>query len=382
MNIRSKLPDVGTTIFSVMSAMAAEHGAINLSQGFPDFDGPDYLLQRLQFHLSNGANQYAPMTGVLPLREAIAEKCADLYGIDVHPEHEVTVMSGATEALFAAIAAFVGEGDEVILFDPAYDSYRPAVQLMGGVPVHIPLCEERGFALDFDALQAALSHKTRLLVINTPHNPSGAVLSADDLDRLATLLAPYDTLLLSDEVYEHMVFDGEQHCTVAAHKALRERSIAVSSFGKTYHVTGWKIAYTLAPPALSAEIRKLHQYLTFSTFTPAQLALADMLREQPQHHRELPNFYQQKRDFFLQAMKDSRFEMQASAGTYFQLARYEAISTLADTEFCEYLTKEVGVAAIPLSVFCQQPMQQRWVRFCFAKNDATLQQAADKLCLL
>jgi methionine aminotransferase len=378
--INSKLPEVGTTIFTVMSAMAAECGAINLSQGYPDFDGPDYLLERLQYHLTHGANQYAPMAGVAALREAIAGKYAADNGMD--PDSEVTVMSGATEALFAAISAFVSAGDEVIMFDPAYDSYRPAVQLMGGVPVHIPLIEEQGFAIDFDALQARLSNKTRILFINTPHNPSGAVISKEDLDRLAALLAPFDTLLLSDEVYEHMVYDNAAHFSVMSHPQLRERSIAVSSFGKTYHVTGWKIAYTLAPPALTKELRKLHQYITFSTFTPAQLALADMLREQPEHHRELPGFYQRKRDYFLQQMRDSRFEMVPSAGTYFQLARYDAISDMPDTEFCEYLTREVGVAAIPLSVFCQQPMQQRWVRFCFAKNEETLQEAAEKLCRL
>lgn len=380
--LQSKLPNVGTTIFTIMSTMAAKHNAINLSQGYPDFDCPPKLLERINYYLRHGANQYAPMAGVPALREAIAEKTSSLYRCDVCPDQEITITSGATEALFAAIAATVHAGDEVLIFDPAYDSYAPVVALMGGVAIHIPLLEDDHFSLDFVALEAALNDRTRLIIINTPHNPTGSVLSMAGLDRLAALVGSTNTLILSDEVYEHMVYDGAEHASVLRHADLRERSIDVSSFGKTYHVTGWKVAYMIAPIGLTAEIRKLHQYLTFSTFTPAQFALADFLRDEPEHYLSLPDFYQSKRDVFRCAMQASRFQLAPCTGTYFQLARYDAISDISDTQFCEYLTKEVGVAAIPLSVFSKQATRHQWLRFCFAKNDETLLSAAEKLCQL
>lgn len=375
----TKLPKVGTTIFSVMSQMAAEHQAINLSQGFPDFDGPKALLEGVGRYIAQGANQYAPMTGVPALREAIAAKVARLYHNTICPNNEVTVTSGATEALFAAIAAVVRSGDEVIIFDPAYDSYEPAIELNGGTARRLQL-QPPAFRIDWQLLKDTINANTRMIIINTPHNPTGTTLSADDLTQLADLVRDTNILLLSDEVYEHIVFDGEQHQSIAAHPELYQRSFVVSSFGKTYHTTGWKIGYCIAPPALSAEFRKVHQYLTFSTATPMQLALADILRDEPAHYEQLPAFYQHKRDLFCELISESRFTFSASAGTYFQLVDYSQISDLPDVEFCQWLIKEAGVAAIPVSVFCQTPPAMRLIRFCFAKDDQTLQQAAARIC--
>ena len=375
----TKLPKVGTTIFSVMSQMAAEHQAINLSQGFPDFDGPKALLEGVGRYIAQGANQYAPMTGVPALREAIAAKVARLYHNTICPNNEVTVTSGATEALFAAIAAVVRSGDEVIIFDPAYDSYEPAIELNGGTARRLQL-QPPAFRIDWQLLKDTINANTRMIIINTPHNPTGTTLSADDLTQLADLVRDTNILLLSDEVYEHIVFDGEQHQSIAAHPELYQRSFVVSSFGKTYHTTGWKIGYCIAPPALSAEFRKVHQYLTFSTATPMQLALADILRDEPAHYEQLPAFYQHKRDLFCELINESRFTFSASAGTYFQLVDYSQISDLPDVEFCQWLIKEAGVAAIPVSVFCQTPPAMRLSRICFAKDDQTLQQAAARIC--
>ena len=375
----SKLPQVGTTIFSVMSQLANDAGAINLSQGFPDFDGPEYLRKRVAHYIENGANQYAPMTGIPALRTAIADKVERIYGRVTCAESEVTVTSGATEALFAAIAAVVQAGDEVIVFDPAYDSYEPAIQLNGGKAIHLAL-NPPTFSIDWRALKAAINPRTRMLVINSPHNPTGAVLSADDLEQLAEIVCDTDILILSDEVYEHISFDGLPHQSVLRHPELSARSFVVSSFGKTYHTTGWKVGYCIAPAILSTELRKVHQYLTFSTVTPVQLALADMMNEMPEHYEELPAFYQQKRDLFCQLMEGSRFSCVKTSGTYFQLMDYSAISDLPDTEFCRWLIEEAGVAAIPISVFSEAPMETRLVRFCFAKSDDTLQAAAEKLC--
>lgn len=375
----SKLPQVGTTIFSVMSQLANDAGAINLSQGFPDFDGPEYLRKRVAHYIENGANQYAPMTGIPALRTAIADKVERIYGRVTCAESEVTVTSGATEALFAAIAAVVQAGDEVIVFDPAYDSYEPAIQLNGGKAIHLAL-NPPTFSIDWRALKAAINSRTRMIVINSPHNPTGAVLSADDLEQLAEIVRDTDILILSDEVYEHISFDGLPHQSVLRHPELSARSFVVSSFGKTYHTTGWKVGYCIAPAILSTELRKVHQYLTFSTVTPVQLALADMMNEMPEHYEELPAFYQQKRDLFCQLMEGSRFSCVKTSGTYFQLMDYSAISDLPDTEFCRWLIEEAGVAAIPISVFSEAPMETRLVRFCFAKSDDTLQAAAEKLC--
>ncbi|SFR02639.1 methionine aminotransferase [Enterobacter sp. kpr-6] len=378
---QSKLPALGTTIFTRMSALAQEYQAINLSQGFPDFDGPRYLQERLAHHVAAGANQYAPMTGVAALREAIADKTDALYGYKPDANSEVTVTAGATEALYAAITALVRAGDEVICFDPSYDSYAPAVELSGGVLKRIAL-QPPHFAVDWQAFAALLSDKTRLVILNTPHNPSATVWTKADYAALWQAIAEREIYVISDEVYEHICFAKDGHASVLAHPQLRGRAVAVSSFGKTYHMTGWKVGYCVAPAAISAELRKVHQYLTFSVNTPAQLALADMLRASPEHYQELPAFYQQKRDVLINALADSRLEILPCEGTYFLLADYSAISDLDDVSFCEWLTREAGVAAIPLSVFCADPFPHKLIRLCFAKQTATLLAAAERLCKL
>jgi methionine aminotransferase len=379
MRIETKLPKVGTTVFTVMSQLAVKHGAVNLGQGFPDFATPQRLRDKLEEAMRAGLNQYAPMTGIAALREQIARKVQVLYGRNVDPATDVTVTSGATEAIFAAIAAVVRVGDEVIVLDPCYDSYEPSITLVGATAVHVPLTGT--FAVDWSKVAAAITRKTRMIIVNSPHNPSGAVFSAADLDALASLVRERDIYVLSDEVYEHIVFDGAVHQSVLRHPELAERSFVVSSFGKTYHCTGWKIGYCVAPPALSVEFRKVHQYLTFSSFGPAQYALADMLEHEPQHHLELPAFYQAKRDEFRALLKGSQLQLLPVAGAYFQLADYSAITTdRSDTEFCEWLVRDKGVAAIPLSVFYERPPpEQRLIRFCFAKSTETLQKAALRL---
>ncbi len=377
----SKLPQVGTTIFTVMSQLAAEHGALNLSQGFPDFDGPEKLRERVAHYLNHGFNQYAPMTGVPALRAAIAGKVAALYGRETDADAEVTVTSGGTEALFCAIQAVVRSGDEVIVFDPAYDSYEPAVELAGGrcIRLRLPAPDYRP---DWNAVADALSPKTRLIILNSPHNPTGSVLTAEDLDALELLLAGRDILLLADEVYEHIIFDGAAHQSLLRRPALAERAFVVSSFGKTYHVTGWKIGYCVAPAALSVEFRKVHQYVTFASITPVQLALADFLAEHPEHHLELPAFYQRKRDRFCALLEGSRFRLRPAAGTYFQLLDYAAISDETDVALARRLTVEHGIASIPVSVFYRDPPGDQVLRFCFAKDDATLLRAAEVLCAI
>ena len=377
----SKLPALGTTIFTQMSALAQQHQAINLSQGFPDFDGPRCLQERLAYHVAQGANQYAPMTGVQALREAIAEKTAALYGHQPDVNSDITVTAGATEALYAAITALVREGDEVICFDPSYDSYAPAVELSGGVLKRIAL-QPPHFRVDWQAFAALLSDRTRLVIVNTPHNPSATVWQEADFAALWQAIADREIYVLSDEVYEHICFAEGGHASVLKHPQLRERAVAVSSFGKTYHMTGWKVGYCIAPAAISAELRKVHQYLTFSVNTPAQLALADMLRAEPQHYRELPEFYRARRDVLVNALRDSKLEILPCEGTYFLLADYSAISDLDDVAFCQWLTKEVGVAAIPLSVFCADPFPHKLIRLCFAKQESTLLAAAERLCTL
>lgn len=375
----SKLPALGTTIFTQMSQLAQQHQAINLSQGFPDFDGPRYLQERLAFHVANGANQYAPMTGVQALREAIADKTAELYGHKPDANTDITVTAGATEALYAAITALVRPGDEVICFDPSYDSYAPAVTLSGGVLKRIAL-QPPYFRVNWDEFASLLSPRTRLVILNTPHNPSATVWRSSDFAALWQAIEQHEIYVLSDEVYEHICFDDAGHASVLAHPQLHERAVAVSSFGKTFHMTGWKVGYCVAPAAISAELRKVHQYLTFAVNTPAQLAIADMLRAEPEHYRELPEFYRARRDRFIQALANSRFEILPCEGTYFLLADYSAISDLDDVSFCQWLTKEVGVAAIPLSVFCADPFPHKLIRLCFAKQEATLDAAAERLC--
>lgn len=380
--IDSKLPKVGTTIFTVMSQLAVEHGAINLGQGFPDFAVPEPLVDALARAMRDGRNQYAPMSGIAPLRQAIAGKIKDCYGATVDPEREITVTSGGSEAIFDAVHALVHTGDEVIVLDPCYDCYEPAIELAGARAVHVPLDPET-FAVDWQRVGEAISPRTRMLMINSPHNPSGAVLSRADLDTLAGLLRDTPIVLLSDEVYEHMVFGGARHESVLMHPELAARSVVVSSFGKTYHCTGWKIGYAVAPAALSTEFRKVHQYNTFCSFTPAQWALAEMIERHPEHHLELPAFYETKRDRFRQLLARTRLRPLPVAGGYFQLADYSAISDLDDAAFCRWMTIEHGVAGIPLSPFyAEPPRAQRLVRLCFAKDEATLQAAVERLAAL
>ncbi|MEE7532770.1 pyridoxal phosphate-dependent aminotransferase [Klebsiella huaxiensis] len=377
----SKLPSLGTTIFTQMSALAQQHQAINLSQGFPDFDGPRYLQERLAYHVAQGANQYAPMIGVAALREAIVDKTEELYGYRPDANSDVTVTAGATEALYAAITALVRTGDEVICFDPSYDSYAPAIELSGGVLKRIAL-QPPHFRVDWQQFAETLSDKTRLVILNTPHNPSATVWQREDFAALWQAIADREIYVISDEVYEHICFAAEGHASVLAHPQLRERAVAVSSFGKTFHMTGWKVGYCVAPAAISAELRKVHQYLTFAVNTPAQLAIADMLRSEPEHYRQLPEFYRERRDLFIDALRTSRLEILPCEGTYFLLADYSAISDLDDVSFCRWLTTEIGVAAIPLSVFCADPFPHKLIRLCFAKQPATLLAAAERLCRL
>ncbi|MDY0206443.1 MAG: pyridoxal phosphate-dependent aminotransferase [Pseudomonas sp.] len=383
MQLQSKLPQVGLTIFTQMSQLAQTHGALNLSQGFPDFDAPLALQEALQRHVNAGHNQYAPMTGVQALREQVASKIARLYRNPVCAEQEVTITPGATQALFCAIQALVRVGDEVIVFDPCYDSYEPAVNLAGGRCVHIPL-DSHDFSVDWQRFADALTDKTRLVIINSPHNPSGAVLGHTDLNQLAELIRERDIYVLSDEVYEHLVFDGQSHCSILAHQELYQRACVVSSFGKTYHVTGWKTGYMVAPPQLTAELRKVHQYVSFCAVTPIQYALADFMQAYPEHVDELPAFYQHKRDQLCQSLQDSRFTFTPTASTYFQLLDYRAIrDDLNDVEMAHWLTIEKGVACIPLSVFYQQPPKDQFLlRVCFAKRADTLVLAGEALCAI
>ena len=379
--ISSKLPNVGTTIFTTMSQLAAQTGALNLSQGFPDFDGPPALLEAVGRHVLAGHNQYSPMTGLPALREQVAAKVERLYRRSVNADTEITITPGATQAIFCAIQALIRHGDEVIVFDPCYDSYEPSVELAGGTCVHVQLDAEN-FTIDWQRLNDAITSRTRMIVINSPHNPSGALISAAELDRLAALIADRDIYILSDEVYEHLVFDGAAHASVLAHERLYERAFVVSSFGKTYHVTGWKTGYVIAPPALTRELRKVHQYVSFCGVTPLQYALADYMAEQPGHVDELPAFYQGKRDLLCDLLADSRFTFTPTPGTYFQLVDYSAIRPdLNDVDMSLWLTREHGVASIPVSVFYRTPVAgQRLIRLCFAKREETLREAAHKLC--
>lgn len=383
--ISTKLPNVGTTIFTVMSQLAAETGAINLSQGFPSFDPPDALTERINWHLHNGANQYAPMPGVPSLRQAIAEKTRRVQGRDLNIETEITVCTGATEGLFSAITAIVRSGDEVIILDPAYDSYEPAIDLAGGITRRVPLMIDHNgsdFHPDWQRLGETINDKTRLIILNFPHNPTGAILSADDLDKLAALVRDTNCYLLSDEVYEHIVFDGEPHRSLASHDELWERSLVVCSFGKTFHATGWKLGYCAAPANLSVEFRKVHQFTTFSVSTPMQHGVADFLTSNPEFYEYLPSFYQQKRDRFCELLAPSRFKFRPARSTFFQILDYGDISDEVDDTLAKRWTREIGVASIPLTVFCETPFTGTRLRFCFAKDDATLEQAARKLCAL
>jgi len=379
--LQSRLPAVGTTIFSVMSALAADHDAVNLGQGFPDFAGDPALVDAVALAMREGHNQYPPMPGVPALREAIAAKITRLYGRSYDPGREVTVTAGATQAILTAVLCSVHPGDEVIVLEPAYDSYAPSIQLAGGRVVRVPLAPGT-FRPDFGAIAAALNPRTRLLMMNSPHNPSATVWTAAEMQRLAALLDPTNTLLISDEVYEHMVFDGRPHVSAASIPTLAERAFVISSFGKTYHVTGWKVGYVAAPAALTAEFRKVHQFNVFTVNTPVQHGLAAYMAD-ARPYLELPAFYQHKRDLFRAGLQASRFRLLPSEGSYFQCVDYSAIDSERNEEaFCRWLTAEAGVAAIPLAAFYADGTEQKLVRFCFAKRDETLQRALDRLARL
>lgn len=373
----SRLPKVGTTIFTVMSALAAEHGAVNLGQGFPDFDGDPALVDAVTDAMRGGLNQYPPMAGALPLREAISRKVEAVYGRRYDPASEITVTAGATQAILTAVLAVVGPGDEVIVLEPCYDSYVPNVELAGGKVVRVALTAG-SFRPDFGAIGAALSPRTRAIIVNSPHNPSATIWRRTDLDALAQLLRPTEVVLVADEVYEHMVYDGEAHASVCAHPELAARAFVVSSFGKTYHVTGWKVGYVAAPAALAAEFRKVHQFNVFTVNTPMQHGLARYLAD-PAPYLELSAFYQRKRDLFRAGLEGTRFRLLPSEGSYFQCVDYAAISSLGEADFCRWLTTEVGVAAIPLAAFYDDGRDQGLARFCFAKRDETLQAALQRL---
>lgn len=382
MQIETKLPKVGTTIFTVMSQLAAQHGAVNLGQGFPDFPVPERLLASLTKAMRDGHNQYPMMTGIPALRQAIAEKTTRCYGWAPDVDTEITVTSGATEAIFNAIHAVVRAGDEVIVLDPCYDCYEPAIELAGATAVHVAL-DPASFTPNWEAIRVAITPRTRMLMINSPNNPSGAMFSAADMQALIGLLEGTGIYLLSDEVYEHIVFDGAHHESALRYPQLRERAFVISSFGKTYHCTGWKLGYAIAPPALSAEFRKVHQYNTFCSFAPAQYAFADMIREEPEHYLQLGAFYQGKRDAFRAKLATTKFKPLPVPGGYFQLVDYSAISDLPDLEFARWLTAEHGVTGIPLSPFYANPPQgQRLLRLCFAKNEATVDAAIERLVKL
>lgn len=379
MQFSSKLPNVGVSIFSVMSALAKEHNAINLSQGFPDFECHPKLLELVQ-HYSKGYNQYAPMPGILPLREQISFLMRNCYGAQYNPETEITVTAGATQGIYTSLAAFIRQNDEVIVFEPAYDSYIPAIQANGGIAVSITL-EQPNFTINWEVVKQKINSNTKAIIINTPHNPSGTTLSEEDLKQLEKLVVGKNIIVISDEVYEHMVFDEKPHQSVARFKGLSQQSIIVSSFGKTIHATGWKIGYVAAPKELMNEFRKVHQFLVFSINHPSQMALADYLKDEATY-KELSNFYQAKRDYFRKLISGSRFQIQPCMGTYFQLLNYKNISDESDTDFAIRLTKEKGLATIPLSVFYTDKLQQSYLRFCFAKKEETLEKAAEIICKL
>ncbi len=376
--IQSKLPDVGTTIFAVMTRLANEHNAINLSQGFPDFNCDPELIELVCQFMRKGYNQYAPMQGVMALREQIAEKIEFLYGARYDPADEITVTSGATEALYEVVTTVVHPGDEVIVFEPAYDSYVPAIQLSGGIPVYIKLKHPQ-YHIDWDEVERAISPKTRLIFLNSPHNPTGSVFGQRDIQKLQAIVKNTDIILLSDEVYEHIIFDGMPHLSLCRFPDLVERSFVVSSFGKTYHTTGWKLGYCVAPKALMKEFQAVRQFVTFSSNTPIQYAYSEYLKKKDAY-LSLPEFYQHKRDKFLNLMRDSRLKAIDCKGTYFQLFDYSSISDEADVEFARRLTIERGVASIPTSPFYHNHDDHKVLRFCFAKSDETLEKAAEKLC--
>lgn len=377
-NFRSKLPQVKTTIFTIMSALAKSENALNLSQGFPDFNCPAELAAQVSKAIKAGQNQYAPMAGLMNLREKISKKTFDLYGAEYHPETEITITAGATQAIFTAITSVVRYGDEVIIFEPAYDCYGPAVELAGGVCKYMPLHPPE-YKIDWDGVKKMCSKNTKLIIINSPHNPTGSMLTVEDMKKLEKLVSGTDILILSDEVYEHILFDGHRHESICRYPELAERSFVIASFGKTYHVTGWKMGYVVAPADLMAEFRKVHQYNVFCVNHPIQAAIAEFI-DNREHYLSLSDFYEKKRNVFLDLVKDSRFTFEPSAGTYFQNLNYNKISDEADTEFAIRLTKEHKIASIPLSVFYRDGFDHKMLRFCFAKENDTLKKAAEILC--
>jgi methionine aminotransferase len=378
----SRLPRVGTTIFTVMSALAAEKGAVNLGQGFPDFDCDPALVDTVTKAMKDGLNQYPPMTGVPVLRQAIADKIAKVYGQVYDPGTEITVTAGATQSILTVVLCCVHPGDEVIVIEPAYDSYVPSIELAGGKPVFVQMeVTDQGYKVPWHKVAAAVTSKTRLLIMNSPHNPTGSVFRQSDMQAIKDIVRGTGILLLSDEVYEHMVYDGQRHESVCRDPELAARAFVVSSFGKTYHVTGWKVGYVAAPAALTAEFRKVHQFNVFTVNTPVQYGLAAYMAN-PAPYMELPAFYQRKRDLFRDGLRNTRFHMLPSDGTYFQCVDYSAISTLPEADFAKWLTTEIGVAAIPVSAFYDSPRESGIVRFCFAKKDETLKLALDRLAKL
>jgi len=376
--IPSKLPNIGTSIFAIMSQLANEHQAINLSQGFPDFDCSYKLKELVHHYIKKGFNQYAPMPGILPLRETIAEKTEYCYAAKYNPVSEITVTAGATEALYSAISAFVREGDEVIVFEPAYDCYVPAVLLNGGNPIYGRLSGP-DFKINWDETQKMVNQRTRMIIINSPHNPTGSTLSAEDMKRLEKITKNTNIIILSDEVYEYIIFDKKEHQSICRFPKLAERSLVISSFGKTFHTTGWKMGYVLAPENLTSEFRKAHQFVVFAVNTPIQYAVNDFLKEK-ENYINLPDFYQQKRDYFNNAVTDSRFKFIPSSGTYFQLLDYSRISEEKEEDFAIRLTKEYKIASIPVSVFYHKKTENKILRFCFAKGEETMDKAAEILC--
>lgn len=376
-NIKSKLPKVGDSIFGTMSAKAREHQAVNLSQGFPDYSPPEGLMDLVTKYMKEGQNQYAPMPGVPTLRQAIADKVEKLYGAQYDPETEITVTAGATAAIFTAISAVVSENDEVLIFEPAYDCYKPAVELSGGMPVYYEM-EPPDYKVDWEKVKRRINHNTKLIVLNTPHNPTGTVFDQNDMKQLEKIVSDKDIMILSDEVYEHIIFDGAKHQSVTRFPKLAERSFVAYSFGKTYHSTGWKMGYCLAPRNMMKEFRKVHQYMVFAVNTPLQYAYADFLQYEDEYLK-LSDFYQEKRDFFLEGLKDTRFNIQPAKGAYFQLLNYDGISDKEDTELAMELISSNQLASVPISVFYHKKHDHHMLRFCFAKSKETLEAGVEKL---
>lgn len=381
MQITSKQPNIGTTIFTVMSQLAAENDALNLSQGFPNYNCSPKLIELVNHHMKQGMNQYAPMAGIMPLREIIAQKTFDLYGLTYNPNDEITIVSGCTEALYAVMTAIIHKDDEVIVFEPAYDSYVPAIELNGGKAVYVTLLPENDFAIDWQLVKSKITAQTKAIMLTTPHNPTGKCLTQNDINSLAKLLKETNIFVVSDEVYEHIIFDGRKHLSPATHADLKERTFVCGSFGKTFHTTGWKLGYCMAPKALSAEFRKAHQWITFSCPTPFQYAFADFLKE-PDNYLSVTQFYQEKRDKFINWIKDSRFELIPAEGSFFQMVSYQNITNESDYDLAVRWTKEIGVASIPISVFYANKIDNKILRFCFAKDNEMLERAAERLCRL